>query len=154
MIEMGSNVVANDLVGTRVCFRVLPQIHIPYSESVLQATWGWLSKYLTERGGNLLFRAQNLQDCSNCAKNRAPDSSWVVIDDIIWVWSKSPSELGDTGGGSWKPFHFPGFPAKSLGVYSLIRRGKTVHVGKLRKIITLSTSTTCISKLRSTFWPN
>lgn len=30
-----------------------------------------------------MFRAQNLQDCSNCAKNRAPDSSWVVIDDRI-----------------------------------------------------------------------
>ena len=38
-----------------------------------------------KRGGgdDLLFSAQNLQDSSDCAKNRAPDSSWVVIDDRI-----------------------------------------------------------------------
>ena len=65
-------------------------------------TWGWLSKYLTERGGNLLFSAQNLQDSFDCAKNRAPDSLWIVIDDRIWVWSKSPSELGDRACQSWK----------------------------------------------------
>ena len=63
--------------------------------------WGWLSKYLSEGGGDLLFPFQFSQDCSNCAKNRAPDSSWIVFDDIIWVWSKSPSELGDRAHQSW-----------------------------------------------------
>ena len=64
---------------------------------ISELTWG---------GDDLLFLSQNLQDCSNCAKNRAPDRSWLVIDDRIWVWSKSPSELGDTGHQSWK-LEFP-----------------------------------------------
>ena len=55
---------------------------------------------LHREGGNLLFSTQNLQDWSECAKNRAPDRSRLVIDVRILVWSKSRSELGDTGGGS------------------------------------------------------
>ena len=55
---------------------------------------------LHREGGNLLFPTPNLQDSSDCAKNRAPDRSWLVIDVRILVWSKSRSELGDTGGGS------------------------------------------------------
>ena len=54
------------------------------------------------RGGNLLFSAQNLQDWSDCAKNRAPDRPWLVLDVRIWVWSKSPSEIGDRAHQSWK----------------------------------------------------
>ena len=38
---------------------------------------------LERGGGNLLFLSQNLQDSSDCAKNRAPDSSWIVFDDRI-----------------------------------------------------------------------
>ena len=73
-------------------------LHPPFTPHL-----GWLSKYLTEGGGgNLLFSTQNLQDSSDCAKNRAPDSSWIVIDDRIWVWSKSPSELGDRAHQSWE----------------------------------------------------
>ena len=64
--------------------------------------WGWLSKYLNEGGGNLLFSTPNLQDSSDCAKNRAPDRSWLVIDVRIWVWSKSRSELGDRVHQSWR----------------------------------------------------
>ena len=52
-----------------------------------------------KRGGDdLLFSSQNLQDCSDCAKNRAPHRSWVVIDVKILFWSKSPSELEDIDG--------------------------------------------------------
>ena len=65
--------------------------------------------------GNLLFLAQNLQDWSDCAKNRAPDRSWLVIDVIILVWSKSPSELGDIDGGSLKLLDFQKSLYKSFG---------------------------------------
>ena len=57
---------------------------------------------LHREGGNLLFSTQNLQDSSDCAKNRAPGRSWLVIDVRIWVWSKSPSEIGDRAHQSWK----------------------------------------------------
>ena len=57
-------------------------------------------------GGNLLFYTHNLQDPSDCAKNRAPGRSWLVIDVRIWVWSKSPSEIGDRAHQSWK-LEFP-----------------------------------------------
>ena len=50
---------------------------------------------LERGGGDLLFRSPKLQDSSDCAKNRAPDRSWLVIDIRTLVWSKSPSELGD-----------------------------------------------------------
>ena len=42
---------------------------------------------LERRGGDLLFSSQNLQDCSDCAKNRVLDSSWVVIDDKILFYT-------------------------------------------------------------------
>ena len=57
---------------------------------------------LERGGGNLLFSTPNLQDSSDCAKNRAPDRSWLVIDVRIWVWSKSRSELGDRVHQSWR----------------------------------------------------
>ena len=62
-----------------------------------------------------MFRSQNLQDSSDCAKNRAPDRSWLVIDIKIVVWSKSPSELGDIDGGSLKLLDFQKSPYKSFG---------------------------------------
>ena len=46
-----------------------------------------------------MIRIPNLQDSSDCAKNRAPHRSWVVIDVKMLVWSKSRSELGDI---EWK----------------------------------------------------
>ena len=62
-----------------------------------------------------MFSTQNLQDSSDCAKNRAPDRSWLVIDVRILVWSKSPSELGDIDGGSLKLLDFQKSPYKSFG---------------------------------------
>ena len=62
-----------------------------------------------------MFRSQNLQDSSDCAKNRAPDRSWLVIGVRILVWSKSPSELGDIDGGSLKLLDFQKSPYKSFG---------------------------------------
>ena len=53
-------------------------------------------------GGDLLFSAQNLQDSSDCAKNQAPDRSWLGIDVRILVWSKSRSERGDRAHQSWR----------------------------------------------------
>ena len=53
-----------------------------------------------------VISAQNSQDSSDCAKNRAPDRSWLVIDVRIWVWSKSRSELGDRFHQSWR-LEFP-----------------------------------------------
>ena len=49
-----------------------------------------------KRGGDdLLFSSQNLQDSSDCAKNRAPDSSWVEVSDKILFYTKIILELGD-----------------------------------------------------------
>ena len=62
-----------------------------------------------------MFRTPNLQDSSDCAKNRALDRSWLVIDVRILVWSKSPSELGDIDGGSLKLLDFQKSPYKSFG---------------------------------------
>ena len=62
-----------------------------------------------------MFSTQNLQDSSDCTKNRAPDRSWLVIDVIILVWSKGPSELGDIDGGSLKLLDFQKSPYKSFG---------------------------------------
>ena len=73
--------------------------------SVQKYNWGcyWGIK---PRGGNILFRTQNLQDWSDCAKNRAPDTSCLVIHVRILVWSKSRSELGDRAHQSWR-LEFP-----------------------------------------------
>ena len=49
-----------------------------------------------------MFSTQNLQDSSDCAKNRALDRSWLVIDVRILVWSKSRSEFGDRAHQSWR----------------------------------------------------
>ena len=62
-----------------------------------------------------MFPTPNLQDSSDCAKNRAPDRSWLVIDVRNLVWSKSPSELGDIDGGSLKLLDFQKSPYKSFG---------------------------------------
>ena len=60
----------------------------------------------TRGGDDLLFSVQNLQDSSDCAKNRAPDKSWLAIDVRNLVWSKSRSELGDRVHQSWR-LEFP-----------------------------------------------
>ena len=49
-----------------------------------------------------MYRAQNLQDWSDYAKNRAPDRSRLGIDVRILVWSKSRSEFGDRAHQSWR----------------------------------------------------
>ena len=73
-----------------------------YNVRILKLHMRMVIEILPRGGDYLLFSTQNLQDSSDCAKNRAPDSSWIVIDDRIWVWSKSPSELGDRAHRSWK----------------------------------------------------